>query len=355
MLYSKVFNQLNFKKILTFTLTILFSQVADAADRIGNGGGVWACEIGKNIYSDLMFIDVYEARRERLLEVPETSLNYLEYLSEKINWVNRNLPDYKMNSHFQYVLKNVIWIEEVLTTIPDMSNVVSPHPSTCKNGEWSAVQLVNFTNDFRILIRKDLFNSNMLTEMERAAVYIHESIYSFMRTEFNDTNSLRARAITGYILSNRSDIEIVQAIKKIISSKTPEPEPPKNQGWTCGIKPESRSNLYVQDDRNIETAKKRVFDDCVNGETESMCPPGFPCFPVPNKCKMDLILCEPYVSTAPKVRCDFYDFFDKLIASAADKNNLSARKSLIKECLIKGFDTSTCFDTDKVICDSLRL
>ncbi len=342
-------------EILYFFILILVSTLNPisifAADRIGNGGGVWACQISPNQYTDLMFMDVFEARREYQLTLPETNLNYLAYFNEKRIWIQNQLPQFKIKLHLDYVEKNMTWIDDIINTIPDAANKISPHPSTCKNGEWMAVQLVNFTDDMRILVRKELFDSSLLTEMERSAVLIHEAIYSFLRSEYNDQNSVRARAITGFILSNLDDEIKVEKILNVIKNQKPiDPvDPSPNQGWVCSLKPDRYQNLFIFEHKNKSTAADEVFKLCTK---DNNLPIDFPIIipSPPNNCKKDLIYCEEFKSLVKNKRCKYTDFFGKELYQSLEKTFLDAKKDIIRQCMLNSSNEHECYNLERVSC-----
>jgi len=51
-------------------------------DRVGNGGGVWVCEGEAHSIFDVMFMDVFEARREYMLNLPEIEVSALEAVQQ---------------------------------------------------------------------------------------------------------------------------------------------------------------------------------------------------------------------------------------------------------------------------------
>ncbi len=341
-----------------------FSQTLMAADKIGNGGGVWACQSADQTIQDLMFIDIYEARREFLLTVPEISVTYLAGVQNQKNWILAKMPQLAQGliPHIDYVEKNITWIEEILTDIPDVSNKVSPHPSTCKGGSWKTMQMVNFTDDFRVLVRRELFDSPLLTEMERAAVYLHEGLYSYLRTEFGDQSSVRTRQIVGILFAELPDSEKITRIEAVLKGSVDVIVPPAGLGWICGLRFDVHSNFYTAEAVNKANAIQAVVELCQKGENpfgmsggegftlEQILP--FP-FPIPGpglECRENKVVCEEITTNEKNKKCQKNDFFDKETYTGFGKTFLEAQKDMINQCLIHSGDTSGCKSINKMVC-----
>ena len=345
---------MNFKSVLF--VIMIFSNTVFAGDRIGNGGGVWVCE-GKDMQTyDIMFMDVFEARREYQLTLPETELNPLDLVQKQKSWIKQFLPEMaELIKHIEYVEKNITWIDDIINLIPDAANKITPHPSLCKQGDWKAVQLVNFTEDFRILVRRELFQSNLMTNMERAAVYLHEGIYSFLRSEYGDNTSVRSRAINGYLLSNLTDAEKVLRIQKTLKQVVDDPIQQPVNTWICGIKPASYKALYIFEASTQAQAKQEVLKACIDGETPLNGDfPGFPGgFPGPQiECKENKILCEPVTGTAKNKSCTL------VVNSISDKTYtgigrtiLEAQRETMNKCLASEGSEYACYDNRAMNCN----
>ncbi|MGZ5278628.1 MAG: hypothetical protein ACXWC9_01720 [Pseudobdellovibrionaceae bacterium] len=349
---------------LFLTIVSLFSTApfAFAADKIGNGGGVWVCQ-GSNLQvHDIMFMDVFEARREYQLTLPEQSISDLQIVKNQKAWIEKFLQNPRqITKYIDYVEeKNIIWIEDIINLIPDAANKITPHPSTCKQGEWVATQLVNFTEDFRILIRRDLFESPFMSNLEKAAVYLHEGIYSYLRSEFGDSTSVRARAIVGHLLSNLPDQDKVFEIQKILNQKPPDLEEPTTQSWICGIKPDSRSALYIFEAQTTKKATEEVIKACIAGErppgVDFPGMPGMPGFPNDDygpqrNCQEHRVICEAVTSSAKNKTCSFETSFGNKTYSGTGRTELEAQKAAMTRCLAIEGSTSTCYSNSNMTCN----
>lgn len=320
-----------------------------APDRIGNGGGVWMCEGSAGEIFDLMFMDIFEARREYQLNIPEVTESYSIVIQKQKDWIVKNLSKgAQIQDHVEYVEKNITWIEDIIVSIPDAANKITPHPSLCKQGKWAPVQLVNFTDDFRILVRRELFESPLLTDMERAAVYLHEGIYSYLRTEFGDQNSVRTRAIVGILFSDLSDSEKIQRIMKVLNQENSKPQEPVVEGYICGLKPESYSALYTVEAKEEAKARKEVVEVCKEGEKP------FPDFPLPGpgmKCKEIKVSCEKITNQERNRICRLKNFFGDKTYEGRGRTRLEAQKEAMTQCLSTEGSESDCYRSENMSCD----
>ncbi|MEZ0391910.1 MAG: hypothetical protein ACAH59_06825 [Pseudobdellovibrionaceae bacterium] len=341
-----------FIQAMTLCSLVLATVSGKAGDKVGNGGGVWVCEGPQLEIFDILFMDVYEARREYKLNLPESDLSDLEIVRIQKPWIEKFLLEPRQFlKHIEYVEKNVTWIDDVIIQIPDGANKTSPHPTLCKQGEWKAVQLVNFTDDFRILVRRELFESSFMSNLERAAVYLHEGIYSYLRSEAGDSTSVRARAIVGFLLSDLPNQEKVERIQKTLQqSGPPEDPPPPSQGWICGIKPQKFSALYIGENSAQQKAKESALKACQDGENHM--PPGFPFPGEPlGDCKAEKILCEAILSAEKSKSCKLdLSPFGK-IYEGVGRTRLEAQKEAMNQCLaVEGIE-SKCYDGDDLTCN----
>lgn len=335
-------------------------------DKIGNGAGVWVCENANSEIFDVMFMDIFEAKREYQLEVPERTEPFAQLVQEKKEWIASHLSSAgALLPHIDYVEKNITWIDDIIISIPDAASRISPHPSTCRQGKWNPVQLVNFTEDYRILVRRDLFTSPMISEVERAAVYLHEGIYSYLRTEYADTTSVRTRAIVGFLFSNLPDGEKLARINKVLAQtqKPPtEPEPVPMKGVMCGLKPDVFSPLYIFEAKTEAEARTKVVEACKKGQNPMPDFPGypgggvFPGFPgggIPGpgmECKDSLVLCEQIVSSERSRRCDLPNFSGSQTYTGYGRTVLEAKHEAMNQCHSSEGSTS-CYTSRDMKCN----
>ncbi len=377
-------------KSLCFAILVIapaafaWSRMPDKPDKIGNGGGVWVCEDSSLKVFDIMFIDIYEAKREYQLNIPEVPNPYLDLVQLQKSWISVHLSEgAKIVSHVEYVEQNITWLEDIINLIPDSFARISPQPATCVNGKWDPVQLVNFTEDARILIRKDLFDSTYMSNVEKAAVYLHEGIYSYLRDEFGDSNSVRARAIVGFLFSDLPEDQKLARIQKVLGQNPPPPPPPPPPpgSWMCGLRIDSYSPLYVFEAETRDKAKAGALELCVQGEDPFGGNHGGPGFPFPGmseaggpggffpgggfpgggfpggglpgpqmQCKENLVTCEQILSQDKTRTCSFKSPFGSNVYQGKGRTILEAQKEVASQCLLMEGSPSRCNSTDGLSC-----
>jgi len=199
------------------------------AARVGNGGGAWVC---KNLNSPLQvrwakLVDLFEATNEFKLNVPEHSgekyETILDFIKLRIFKANKSFYT-TIEPYFERVEANIVYIDADLEIINDSLYRIKPGFQSCENGEISYVQLANYTDYGKILIRKDLFSSSDFSELDKAALIVHEAIYEFARKEQEDKNSIRTRKIIGSIFSDISLKDLGRALR-LFSDKNSQTNP----------------------------------------------------------------------------------------------------------------------------------
>lgn len=219
-----------------------------------------------------------------------------------------------------------------------------------------------------------------MSELERSAVYFHEGIYSYLRTEFGDTDSKRARKMVGYLFSNLDDTQKSLKLMKIFEDpNNVNPIDPK--GWVCGVRPGSFKPLYIFEALTKSLATKGAVEACKKGEDPfhghagnpgdpsnlpgfpGGPPEGFPGFPggLPGSqfpggpgadCKEDLTVCEEILTTKDVFVCELSGFSIVYVGKA--NTLLAAQKNAEKQCFINGESYATCQDGKKITCKSTQ-
>lgn len=348
------------KNKFVIVVITLFSLVASARpDKVGNGGGLWVCQDQSGNMYDMHFMDVFEARKEYQLNIPEITIAPLEMVQAKKLWIETYLPnEVTMIEEIQYVEQNILWLDDVvITSIPDGANKISPKPDSCPQGKWEPVQLVNFTEDGRILARRDLFDSELLSDLERGAVYLHEGVYSYLRKRNGDETSVRARAIVGYLISDLTNGEKVAKIQAELDREPPKPTPPPAEdGVICGLKPEEYRPLYIAVAKDEALARERVIGACKHGENpfsddDDFEFPGFPDFPGNGgsigpgiRCEAAKVSCESYSGAQTKYSCSFKTRFHETPYSSTGRTELEAKANAMNKCMATEGSEHLCYD-----------
>ncbi len=187
-------------------LPFLVSTQAKADNERGNGGGAFVCRnsLGKIISSETMLVDLYEAsakfdltvKRERRLTLDEQ----IDLAAFRIQTIDNNFY-LQLAPHLEKVRQILRVVSNAqLENTNDFDIRVSP--KTCLGGKIKFEQLANYTEEGQLLVDEDIWK--FLRTTDKAALYIHEAVYSYLRSVDMVITSKRARQITAYTFSNPS-------------------------------------------------------------------------------------------------------------------------------------------------------
>ncbi len=293
------------KKQLLLLTTVFslgaFATTAYAGDKIGNGGGLWACQ---NAQADLIsgtLLDLFEATQEFGYPIMTTTLTDPYQISDSVlNKYRQEWPEFaaKIASHMAAVLSNKHFVDAVVEKIDDAKPPISPLPNQCHGGVWNFVQFANYKDDGQLLIRNDLWNSSALGAIDKAALLWHEAVYRWLRTDYQDDNSIRSRKIVGLVFSTLSTDEISLEVRKVVwgtssssPAPTPAPSPRPNPMPTPGAELPEGKFICVIDENMRNTPYMVVSDSEFDASTraEMACKNG----PMSNFCSDASLNCEP--------------------------------------------------------------
>lgn len=216
---------------MALALTAAFAtQNLVRADRsggggVGNGGGSWTCR--SNSADDSLIwielVDLSEARREFNQPIPVTGnipagvpipapRNWLVAGDRYLTWAESKIKMANPNFYAEYLrrkadlIANRIFVpaDSDFDHTSDILHHTRPDDSTCVGGHilQEPEQLANFTNMGHLEINAKLWNDPSLSEIDRAALFVHEIVYWIFRDFAHDTDSLRTRVIVGYLFSS---------------------------------------------------------------------------------------------------------------------------------------------------------
>lgn len=180
-----------------------------AGDSVGNGGGGWACYEGTSTSKIkwVQLVDLYEAKNEFGLQLSdyknEKWQNILTLALDRVKSANQVYYD-ALAPYVNTVLNNYEFVTGDLGVIEDGLYRVVPSAKECSKGKLQYVQIANYTHYNKVLIDEKLFNNSKLSEVDRAALILHEAIYSYARAFKGDSNSVRTRRIVGLVFSRMS-------------------------------------------------------------------------------------------------------------------------------------------------------
>ena len=193
-------------KNLTLVFLLLWSSLAFSnAKVVGNGGSIVICkdETNKIIKSELF--DLYEGRALRGTKYQEDSTPYLVQAQSKITQLLKSLNqkasvDGSIQKKFEFISQKLFFLPEGtgLKPVDDIDEFIFP-----KNCEL--VQTINFRNDYKIYVDTDIWN--ILSETQKAALLVHETIYWYLREaglpkgNLVEINSIRTRKAVSLLFS----------------------------------------------------------------------------------------------------------------------------------------------------------
>ena len=227
-------------------------------------GGAWVCQNKDQSNRWIRLVDLYEAEKE--FQVPLKSFTGKDYreiqsilLEQAVDFFSESFYE-GVSSSLREIEQNIQSLDVDLAVIDDAAFRVMPSVQECPEGSIRYAQLANFTGYGTILINQRLFNDPVLSEMDKAALMFHESIYAFLRSS-GEVNSVNTRKIVGYIFSSLNSEEIRQNVGDII--KNQEIEYVKYEDWAqvCGQFSESKGLLH-QAVSNGQIKKVRLIIQC---------------------------------------------------------------------------------------------
>ncbi len=207
--------------LLVASMGMGFGVEARGGEGAGNGGGSWVCQNQDQLKTIrwAKLVDLYEAEKEFLLPMKSFgNRDYFEIVdAQKVRLfsINKNLYE-RLVSYFDEVEANIREVDADLEIIDDALYRVRPSARDCLGGDIKYIQLANFTYYGSILLNQYLFNNPKLNEVDKAALMFHEAIYAYLRDQYGDDTSVRAREIVGYIFSSLKNVEIAEKIDSIL-------------------------------------------------------------------------------------------------------------------------------------------
>lgn len=189
-------------KILLF-LT-LFSSLTFAGDK-GNGGYSIVCrdtEGGPITSAELL--DIYEGRvlYKRHYEVNQNSVNDLiEQAKAKV--AEFGFFASKLQKEFLLIENNTIFIPAGNELEPTEDAFPPIKKKGCK-----FEQLANYTNSGELLISSEIYDE--LDNVNKAALIIHEAIYSIRRKALGETTSQNTRRLVAHLMATNGDSAVIE-------------------------------------------------------------------------------------------------------------------------------------------------
>lgn len=307
-------------KLVIFCFSILLVTKSFAGDKIGNGGGLWACGSQDQIQTATL-VDFYEAVQQFDLNLPVPQDTSAFNIVDSVNLnLQSKLPDYatKWSQILADVKTKIRYVNSELVVVNDALYILRPLGSLCRTG-WNYVQFANYTNYNEVLIRQDLWNSTVISAVDKAGLIWHEVIYRWMREEFGDTDSVRARHIVGLIFSDLDSVKLRNSLQQVLApSVSPKPDQPV---WICLTMNSMNYKYFFEYGTNELMTKSQVIQSCQIGS------PDFP-----NQCDDFQSRCGSFTESAQKYTCSVKNLLDNKNYAETGRSLFEAEAKARKAC-----------------------
>ena len=194
------------KTNLLLASLLALSVSAFASGEKGNGGYSVVCRDTQGTITSAEILDIYEGRILYKRNYPDNSFSVETLL---------NVAKYKMKEHVAFSAKlekeidlansNMIFIPEgnELESTDDALPVIKK--TGCKNE-----QLANYTDEGELLVSQEIYDR--LDNVNKAALILHEAIYSLRRKSRGDETSQTTRRLTAQILATNGDQKVIDRL-----------------------------------------------------------------------------------------------------------------------------------------------
>lgn len=298
-------------RIAILITTVLAALASHGADRIGNGGGLWACEVNKRM-TKAMLIDLYEARTQfdlsliQLNTADPANQNPEQIALTRWAYFQRAWPQLTewLGTSFHYVLQSRRLTAETLIEVTDVAALQMPNQQNCREGAWRYVQFANFTPKGVVLISQELWESPAIPTLDKAALLWHEAVYHWLRIRNKDQDSRRAREIVGLLFSTEPIEKVRAEVTRVLNESNNNPPAPSpgddSLPFLCVLETRMPDNAYVSEASDEQTARTDVLQTCRSD------------MPIFNNCGSAKPKCERAESHQDVFSCEVEDtFFQK--------------------------------------------
>lgn len=263
-------------KSVVLILLALTTSVSFAGDKIGNGGGVWACIPGAHQpATQLLLVDFYEAREQQgqngwTIPPAPSGLTPMQYADQKAKEFERDFASSyagDWSESLELIKAHLRYVNADLASIDDALFKIIPPANQCV-GDWTYTQFANFTEQGQVLVSAGLWNSPLLTVEEKAGLIWHETIYAWLRLKFMDKDSVRARYITGLLFSTEPVAEKTRLLSEVLDQAPP---PNETKSWFCRLQNRLTNELFGADGSSRQETEAEVTRLCQAGGNSFNC------------------------------------------------------------------------------------
>ncbi len=256
----------------TLILAILLSATsAHAADKINNAGGLWVCENSDLAITSSVLVDFYEAENEFKWTLIQPAATDPWKIADD---VRASLPARfpqqaaAWSAALDEVRTRFTYIQGELAVADDSKFRAKPLPSLCRTGGgWQYRQFANWDDrSNRGIIREDYWQSARISSLDKAGLLVHEAIYRWLRVNYNENDSIRARELVGVVFAeNNAEFTAEQArarVAEILSRKPPvDPVDPAGT-WFCALQHQQNHLWYTGYAIDKAAARQKSIEAC---------------------------------------------------------------------------------------------
>lgn len=184
-------------------MLIAFSVLAGEK---GNGGYSIVCRDESKQITSAELLDIYEGRilYKRTYAVDQNSMEEL---------IQRGKERVQNFGYFLTKLEKELKLIEQNEVFIPIGNELEPtddaFPVIRKTG-CKFEQLANYTDSGELLISQEIFDH--LDNINRAALYLHEAIYSIRRKSVGDVTSKVTRKMVAHLMANNADLTVIDSV-----------------------------------------------------------------------------------------------------------------------------------------------
>jgi hypothetical protein len=199
--------------VLAMIFSIFSSSSALSGVDSSGGGNAVVCRNSEGQIISAEVLDLFEARvlfGRTLVPTQSTAVDHARAMVEKLQAQNINAFLSFRDVYFEPVITKAKVLPPGLELTPINDSFPPAIPKGCK-----VEQLAAYQSDGGLYINGDIWPA--LDELNKAALYVHEAMYQFLRYHGKAKDSMRARKIVGLAFSDFrfSPIELVDSAGRI--------------------------------------------------------------------------------------------------------------------------------------------
>lgn len=178
----------------------------------GNGGVSVVCRNSDGKITSAETLDLFEGKNQFNLTYPGVSTNHNDLIKfAKLKMIDNPIFLKQFNEILSDVLTKLVFLPNGI----GLKATEDDFPIITKKG-CKAEQLANYEDkEEKIYIDEEIYAK--LSEYDKAAFFIHETIFKMDRINHNQVKSINSRKLTANLLAQNSDQDIIDSLMVIIA------------------------------------------------------------------------------------------------------------------------------------------